>query len=347
MAHEGLNVDDPGIRLLADAVAEVPPSALALVCSGPLPGVGPGATRLVSDVRERPEAGERCVPFSFAVDEGRGASFDAAVVWPRAHLGKDFSLACLARGALLLRPGGRLLCAARKNKGGGSLAAVIGELVGEVEVVARDRGYNLYVGVHRGEIDREAAAAHLGVRYAIDDPLLGPPPLLATPGVFCRKHLDQGTRALIERAAELAARGELGEPRRILDLCAGIGPLALWAAARWPAAAITAVESNLLACACLRENAAARGLGGRIEVLAQDGLGDISAPAELALINPPTHAGEEELRALLAPLPRLLAGGVALFVVNRHGRLVGLLDEIGAATSIHAVPGFSLVSARW
>ncbi|MCB9566806.1 MAG: methyltransferase [Myxococcales bacterium] len=129
--------------------------------------------------------------------------------------------------------------------------------------------------------------------------------------------------------------------RRILDLCAGIGPLALWAAARWPAAAITAVESNLLACACLRENAAARGLGGRIEVLAQDGLGDISAPAELALINPPTHAGEEELRALLAPLPRLLAGGVALFVVNRHGRLVGLLDEIGAATSIHAVPGFS------
>ncbi|MCB9566808.1 MAG: hypothetical protein H6710_06265 [Myxococcales bacterium] len=83
MAHEGLNVDDPGIRLLADAVAEVPPSALALVCSGPLPGVGPGATRLVSDVRERPEAGERCVPFSFAVDEGRGASFDAAVVWPR------------------------------------------------------------------------------------------------------------------------------------------------------------------------------------------------------------------------------------------------------------------------
>ncbi|MCA9658889.1 MAG: methyltransferase, partial [Myxococcales bacterium] len=259
MAREGLNPDDPGIRLLADAVGELSPEEVALVCSGMLPGLGAGVTRLITDVRERSEIGERCVPFDFGADGAATIDerFAAAVVWPRAHLGKDFSLACLARGALLLRAGGRLLCAARKNKGGASLAEVMRELLGEVEVVRRDRGYALYVGIcGEAGVDLAVARALLDVRYAIDEPLLGSPPLRATPGVFSRKHLDKGTRALLEHAAALADDGVLGEPRRVLDLCAGIGPLALWAAQRWPQAAIHAVESNLLAAACLRENAA-------------------------------------------------------------------------------------------
>lgn len=367
MAREGLNPDDPGIRLLADAVGELPPEEVALVCSGMLPGLGAGVTRLITDVRERPEVGERCVPFDFAADGATSAErYAAAVVWPRAHLGKDFSLACLARGALLLRPGGRLLCAARKNKGGASLAGVMRELLGEVEVLRRDRGYALYAGTcgegggvgGEGGVDLAVARALLDVRYSIDEPLLGAPPLRATPGVFSRKHLDKGTRALLEHAAALADNGVLGEPRRVLDLCAGIGPLGLWAAQRWPQAAIHAVESNLLAAACLRENATARGIlctqteadGGRLTVAVSDGLDapHQGAPGfDLALINPPTHAGEDELRGLLAPLPAALAGGVALFVVNRAGRLLGLLGELGAAVEVASAPGFALVSARW
>ncbi|MEZ4380002.1 MAG: methyltransferase [Nannocystaceae bacterium] len=357
MAREGLNPDDPGIRLLADAVGEHPPEEVALVCSGMLPGLGAGVTRMITDVREGAEAGERCVPFDFAAQEGAGR-FAAAVVWPRAHLGKDFSLACLARGALLLRPGGRLLCAARKSKGGASLVGAMRELVGEAEVIRRDRGYALYCGARpEAGVDRAAARALLDVRYAIDAPLLGSPPLRATPGVFSRKHLDKGTQALIERAAALADEGALGAPRRVLDLCAGIGPLGLWAAQRWPQAAIHAVESNLLAAACLRANGAARGLlaaaeGGapRLTVALSDGLDAAhrGPPGfDLALVNPPTHAGEIELRELLAPLPAALAGGAAIFVVNRAGRLLGLLEELGAAVEVASAPGFALVTARW
>jgi len=362
--------------MLAEATREVAPEELALVCSGALPGLGAGATRLITDVREEALAGEHCFSFSFFSSSFFSSSsssssssspsspssplsetsaldgrFAAAVVWPRAHLGKDFSLACLARAALLLRPGGRLLCAVRKNKGGGSLAREIDRLLGNLTTLKRDRGYSLYCGEHRGEIDRGAASALLGVSYSIDEPLLGAPPLFATPGVFSRKHLDRGTRALIEHAAQLAMRGALGEPRRVLDLCAGIGPLGLWAARRWPDAAITAVESNLLAIACLKANAAARGLDApppRLRIEAADGLAKLSLPSfDLALVNPPTHAGEDELRELLAPLPGLLRGGLALFVVNREGRLVGLLEELSAAIELAAVPGFSIVSARW
>ncbi len=339
--------------MLAEAVREVAPEELALVCGGALPGLRAGATRLFTDVREEAVAGEQLVPFAFSEDPALDGRFSAAVVWPRAHLGKDFSLACIARASLLLRPGGRLLCAVRKNKGGASLAKEIERLLGDLTTLQRDRGYSLYCAERGQTVDRGAALALLGVRYAIDEPLLGAPPLLATPGVFSRKHLDQGTRALIERCAALASTGPLGEPRRVLDLCAGIGPLGLWAARRWPDAAITAVESNLLAVACLRANAAARGLVGpgpspRLRVEAADGLAELSLPSfDLALVNPPTHAGEEELRGLLAPLPGLLAGGLALFVVNREGRLVGLLEELSAAIEIAAAPGFSIVSARW
>ncbi len=337
--------------MLAAAVRTVAPELLALVCGGALPGIRPGATRLITDVREEATVGERCLPFSFAADPELDGRFEAAVVWPRAHLGKDFSLACIARAALLLRPGGRLLCAVRKNKGGASMAKAIGELLGGCSTLDRDRGYSLYVGESSGELDHEAARALLDVRYSVSDPLLGSPPLQTTPGVFSRKHLDKGTRALLQHTASLAERGALAPPGRVLDLCAGAGPLGLWAARRWPSAQVTAVESNLLAVASLRTNATARDLLGappRLHVEAADGLAKLSLPSfDLALINPPTHAGEDGLRELLAPLPDLLRDGIALFVVNRVGRLLGLLEELQAAIELQAVAGFTIVSARW
>ncbi|MEZ4450358.1 MAG: methyltransferase [Nannocystaceae bacterium] len=341
MSREGLSQDDPGIRLLAAAVADEAPEAVALVCCGALPGLRPGATRFVTDVREVAEAGERCVPLDPGASAGAG--FRAAVVWPRAHLGKDFTALCLAHGMSLLGEGGRLLCAARKNKGAESLAAILRELAGAVTLAGRDRGYALMVAERRGPIDDAALARHLEVRYAIEDPLLGDPPLVSMPGVFCRKHLDAGTRALIEAEVELGRPA----PARIVDLGAGIGPLALWAARTWPKGQVRAVEANLLAVRCLRESAAARGLDGRLTVRARDGLEGLDGAADLVLCNPPTHAGEDEFRRLLAPLRRWLRPGEAHFVVNRPGRLVGLLGELRARVEVREVPGFALVRAHF
>ncbi len=345
MAREGLNFDDPGVRLLGRAAAEVRPEELLLVCSGMLPGVRPGATRLVSDARERAEGGERCVPLTLegaAAIAARPERYAAAAVWPRAHLGKDFSLLCLARGAMSLRPGGALLCAARKDKGGASLAAAMEELVGAVEVVERDRGYSLYRGIAR-EVDAAAAARMLGARYEIHDALLGPVTLASAPGVFCRRHLDDGTRALLT-----FLEGQvMSAPRRVVDLGAGIGPISIWAARRWPEARVTAAESNLLAAALVAENAGRAGVGARVRVIAGDGLPATPEAVDLVLSNPPTHAGEEELGSLLAPLPRWLTPGEAWFVVNRPGRVVGLARGLGASVEARQIDAFHVVRARW
>lgn len=375
MSAEGLqdSAADPGIRLLAAAVRDVDPRELLLVHSGPLPGLRPGATRLILDVRERDDAaGTTCVPASrgpaalartpggSSSGSGSGSdassNFAAAVVWPRAHLGKDFSEVCLAIGAASLRPGGHLYCAVRKAKGGPSLARAMTELLGAVEVQERDSGYFLYVSQKTAAYDPAAALARLTLEYEIADPLLGPVPLLAAPGVFCRKHLDDGTRALLTELEDLDVL-EDRPPRQVLDLGAGIGPLGLWATRRWPDARLLAVDSNYLAAALIGENAARLGCGHRVDVLASDGLpstgpgsgiGSVRGRIDLALINPPTHADPESFAKLVAPLRQWLRPGApAWFVVNRAGRLAQVLTQTGAELDLREVPGFTLVRATW
>jgi len=361
MSAEGLqdSATDPGVRLLAAAVQQLDPRDVLLVHSGPLPGLRPGATRLILDVRERDDAaGTTCVAASLGTPAVGGAApavileprFAAAVVWPRAHLGKDFSEACLALGAAALRPGGRLYCAVRKAKGGPSLARAMSELCGSVDVVERDAGYFLYMSEKTAAFTADAVKSRLEVEYEVTDPLLGPVPLLAVPGVFCRKHLDDGTRALLAKLEELDVLAGR-PPRQVLDLGAGIGPLGLWAMRRWPDAKLLAVESNYLAAALVRENAARLGSASRVEVLASDGLpetGPQRGRIDLALVNPPTHAEPAAFAAMLTPLRAWLRPGApAWFVVNRANMLAQVLKKAGAELEAHDVPGFTLVRATW
>ncbi|HWB80747.1 MAG TPA: hypothetical protein VG755_37550, partial [Nannocystaceae bacterium] len=58
---EGLREDDEGVLLLGHALAKVDPQALLLVHCGDLPGVPPGAARLILDVRERVDARGRAI----------------------------------------------------------------------------------------------------------------------------------------------------------------------------------------------------------------------------------------------------------------------------------------------
>lgn len=343
---DGLNPDDPGIALLARAVAGRPSREILLVCCGDVPGVGPEAIRVVLDVREREDAIARVVGPDQALDDG----FGDAIVWPRPHLGKDFSVWCLARGALALRPSGSLWCAARKAKGAESLEDELAAMMGELDVVARDKGYRL-VRARRGPaFDEARARSHVAVRYAIEDPALPGLVLASAPGVFSRRELDGGTRQLLEHAATRASAG----PSTVLDLGCGVGPLALWAAGRWPGARVVAVDSNLRAVALARENAARHGLEGRVRVLASDGLAaDVVAreglePFSLALVNPPTHAEPEVLGRLAQDLRRALApGGVAMLVVSRAGRMTEQLVRAAARVEAFEYPRFTVLEARW
>lgn len=372
--------------MLGQAVAAVDPSGLLLVHCGDLPGPRAGATRLILDVRERtgcidehaqvrgpsgampPATGHHCI-----ADLGRDPAaevgaplpfgdrrFDAAVVWPRAHLGKDFSEECLATAALSLRAGGKLYCAVRKQKGGKSLARTMKALLGDdaVAVEARDKGYHLWVGQRRegeGGLDAELAHELTSQRYMIGDPLLGELQLSSRPGVFSRQKLDAGTRALLAVADAMVRRDPSKPPRRVVDLCAGIGPLGLWAAARGPAVRVLAVESNIRACALLRDNAASNGLDAQVKVVEHDGMPALDLPAakpfvgrtELALLNPPTHADPDTLLRLLDLRRWLAPDGRLLLVVNRPGRAVELLTRLGAEIDGGERDGYYVLSARW
>jgi 16S rRNA G1207 methylase RsmC len=381
--QEGLNADDPGVRLLAEVARTMEPESLLLAHCGDLPGLRAGATRLILDVRERTGSPHRLI-----ADLGRAnassplpfgeARFAAAMVWPRAHLGKDFSEACLAVAALGLREGGRLYCAVRKQKGGKSLGKTMRALLGDdVEVVARDRGYHLWAGSRgpnlseaspppagpsrrslseaspppegpsRRSFDRELADRLSSISYELRDAALGELVLDSRPGVFSRRELDGGTRALIEVAEAVLAREPA--PTRVLDLCAGIGPLALWAAARLEQAHVLAIESNLRACALLQENARRNRLDARVRVCEHDGLPEVERfePVDLVLLNPPTHADIETLQRLLDVRSWLRPGGQLLVVVSRPQPVVRLLDELGARLDGGERDGYFVLRARW
>ena len=348
---DGLNPDDPGVALLAEAISGRPAREILLVCGGDLPGVGAEAMRLVLDARELRGSRAHAVPIDL---EGRAVGsrcFDHAIVWPRSHLGKDFSVACLARGALALRPGGSLWCAARKAKGAQSLADTIAAMMGEIDVEGRSKGYRLMRARRTEAFDEAMAQRLVGVRYRIEDAALPGLSLRSAPGVFSRRELDAGTRQLVEHAA-----GRARQPSVVLDLGCGVGPLALWAATRWPRARVLAVDSNLLAVALCRVNVDAHGLGARVDVIASDGMpAEPSAGAralrgrvELALVNPPTHADPgtlgrlaEDLRAWLAP------GAAAMLVVSRAGRMTEQLARAGARVQAHPGPRHTVLEARF
>ena len=347
---EGLNVLDPGVILLAKALEGLDAPTVLLVHCGELPGVAPGATRLVLDVREHTRSVHRCVPVTLDVDPLADRHFEVAAYWPRAHLGMDFSLANLALAASHLRRGGRLLCSARKQKGGKRLAATMERLLGNVEVMARDRGYHLYVSQRGDSIDEGLAEQLRSVRYEIEDDRLGSLCLESAPGVFCRKALDAGTATLIEHLA----RDEDSRVSQVLDLGTGIGPLALFAAHRWPAARVLGVDASYLAIELARRNVARAGLEDRMDLFVSDGLTGVPAPVaqrirghvERALVNPPTHASPEGLSRLLAPLAEWISPqGRVLCVVNRPGRATASLEAAGLRVQPHRYPGFWVLEA--
>lgn len=349
VAIDGLNPNDPGIGLLARAVAGVPDHDVLLAYCGDVPGIGPRAHRLILDARERVGARHACSDARLEPDdEPLTESFTAALTWPRAHLGKDFSLRTLAEAALRLRDGGVLHCAVRKQKGAKSLATAIGDMMGHVAVTERASGYQCLTATRTDAFDEALARTHWSTSYEIVDARFGRLGLRAVPGVFSRQALDAGTAQLIDFVAEHERSDDVSA---VVDLCAGIGPLAIWAARRWASAQIVAVETNLLAVACIDDNTERHGVNDRVHVEVADASArGESTPARLAdvvLCNPPTHADPEALAAMLgAARSRVAADGRMYVVVNRPGRTVTALREAGATVETSAVAGYTIVTAR-
>ena len=176
-----------------------------------------------------------------------------------------------------------------------------------------------------------------------------------------RLTLEQPTRGhRVGSDAALLAAAPFGEPRRIADVGAGVGAVALALGARWPEAELTLIEIDQGLAAMATRNAARNAMSARATIAACDvtsakarrAAGLVDGAADLVVTNPPYY---EEPRAQASPdlgrarahvLPRgtsresalmawmracvaLLAPRGRLIVVHRPDRLfdvVGALD---------------------
>jgi 16S rRNA (guanine(966)-N(2))-methyltransferase RsmD len=130
--------------------------------------------------------------------------------------------------------------------------------------------------------------------------------LVAPAGRETRPTGDKVRGALFNLLGQFFAGG------RVLDLYAGSGALALEALSRGCASAVC-VESDRRAAECIRRNAAACGLEGRLEVRCEPveaALARLPRQSfELAFLDPPYAEGPEGALGRLAPL--LVPGGSA------------------------------------
>jgi 16S rRNA (guanine1207-N2)-methyltransferase len=147
-------------------------------------------------------------------------------------------------------------------------------------------------------------------------------------GVFAAAHPDPGTVVLLE-AAPAPPTGH------VLDLGCGYGPIAMTLARRAPSATVWAVDVNARALDLAATNASNLGLANvRTATPA-------AVPADIRFAeiwsNPPIRIGKDALHELLLTwLPRLVPGGRAWLVVQKHlgsDSLARWLSEQGYATT--------------
>src|SRR3954470_3615939 len=135
--------------------------------------------------------------------------------------------------------------------------------------------------------------------------------LTVTGGVFSSERIDLGTRVLLREVPPPPPAGDL------LDLGCGWGPLAITQALQSPDATVWAVDVNALALELTAANAQ-RAEVSTVRAVLPD---DVPDSVRFAAIwsNPPIRIGKAALHELLLRwLPRLVPGGQAHLVVQRH-----------------------------
>ena len=242
----------------------------------------------------------------------------------------------LAQALRVLRPGGRLLAFAPKDRGGSRLKKAL-EAVG-CQVVEDARRHHRFCSVTRPEtlIGLEAAIT-AGAPRIVED--LG---VWSQPGVFSWDRLDPGSARLIELLPPLSGKGA--------DLGCGVGLLAIAVLTSGPVTALTCVDLDRRAVDCAAHNLD----DPRANVIQADvrRLGEDLSGLDFVVMNPPFHDGGREDRdlgvAFVQTAARLLRrGGVCWLVANRHLPYEAALTAAFATVTVKAdAGGYKIIEAR-
>lgn len=267
-----------------------------------------------------------------------GSADEAVVLAPPGTIERDYVLAQALR---VLRPGGRLLAFAPKDKGGSRLRKALVAFGCAVAEDARKHHRFCHVGRPDALKGLDEAIAAGGPRIV---PGLG---VWSQPGVFSWDRLDPGSARLLDLLPPLTGRGA--------DLGCGVGVLAGRLLASPNVDAITCIDIDRRAVACATRNLQ----DPRATVL----WADVRRPAaglpeagfsdfDFVVMNPPFHDGGTEDRelgvAFIRTAVRLLRrGGVCWLVANRHLPYEAALREAFSSMDVRAdAGGYKIVEAR-
>jgi 16S rRNA (guanine1207-N2)-methyltransferase len=266
-------------------------------------------------------------------------SFSQALV--RIGKGRAATAADLASAWSALLPGGRLLVVGHNEVGITALGRRLQEQLGQPAQVLANRARGRVLAFTRSD-------------RALDPPAAGEVPLgdgsgstlAVLPGVFSGDDLDHGT-ALLQ--AELARRPPAAQ---VVDLGCGAGHLGLAAAKRWPQARVWLGDADLRAVRSTRLNASRLGVTDRCTVAWWDAGEALPATAvDLALVNPPCHAGVAVSLATARRLFQVASAslgpqGELLVVANRRLPYEADLAALGSLEVVTQEGGFKVLALR-
>lgn len=262
-----------------------------------------------------------------------GSAEEATILAPPGTAERDFVLAHALRA---LKPGGRLVAFAPKDKGGSRLRKALERFGCAVEEDARRHHRFCYVA-------RPDAPKALAEAIAAGAPRLVPAlGLWSQPGVFSWDRLDPGSALLLDTLPALSGKGA--------DFGAGVGVLGHKVLSSPAVTGLTLVELDRRAVEAARRNLD----DPRAEVVWADvrSLGETLSGLDFVVMNPPFHDGGTEDRALgvafIAAAARALRkGGVCWLTANRHLPYEGPLAEAFAKVTLKAERGgYKIYEAR-
>jgi 16S rRNA (guanine1207-N2)-methyltransferase len=288
------------------------------------------------DVVEAPEGATRFSPYVPGSPDFAGVEPDSlasvTMLAPPATAERRHVLALALRA---LKPGGKLVAAAPKDKGGSRLRKEL-EAFG-CAVNEEGRRHHRICTVRRPDapVGLDEAIAQGAPRL---DPDLG---LWTQPGVFSWDRIDPGSALLIAHLPALAGKGA--------DLGAGLGLLAHAVLASPRVEHLTLVDLDGRAVEAAKRNVA----DPRAEIRWADvrAIGITPASLDFVVMNPPFHDAGTEDKQLSQTFIRQAAsllrkGGTLWLVANRHLPYEALLTELfRTATPRADQGGFKVIEA--
>ncbi len=253
-------------------------------------------------------------------------------------------------GFHLLRAGGKCYLAGATNEGIKSAAKLLGQVFGNVCVLAYEGGYRV--------LSAEKTSGTPGQIIAIDTTFVDPMQfrkieasfrgndlsLYSRPGVFSWEHVDEATAILAEVM-------EIPSHASVLDIGCGSGALGITSSLLSGGGRTTMVDVDIEAVRSATKSAEAAGLS-NFEVMASDVAGAVlDERFDVVVTNPPFHAGKQT--DLSVPMQFiedawhvLVPGGRIYLVANRTLPYeTAIKNRFGNASSVHDGPRFKVLYA--